>query len=275
MYRYAYKEDLNVVAPLEGNHITKTELLHHQVLQGTPWANLEMHLLALHARWNHAGVMRLLGPESPRTFTILRDPVDLFESLYAYHRMNDTFGVDLKDFVQLIKDRSSSDDVRNQGIFGRNQMAWDLGLDPSSFDDREAVWELIRRMETQFDLVMIADRMEESLVLLRHLLCWPVEDMAHLDRNVRKRELTIQLDLDEREVLRRWLGADAQIYNHFVRIFDSKVKRLSHMGDEVRKLFEANRKMRKRCVLRRVGNEELSGPFQELHNGTMGYLIDE
>ena len=39
------------------------------------------------------------------------------------------------------------------------------------------------KTDDDFDLVMIAERFEESLVLLSELLCWPLEDMVYLKTN--------------------------------------------------------------------------------------------
>lgn len=280
--RHAHREDLNVVIPAEGSYLSKTELFNRSILMDTPWAGLEMDLFTLHNRWNYEEVVALMGQDI-RTFTILRDPVDLFESLYTYYRMNETYNTNLKGFIRLLREdgqpnNQSGGDIlqlRNRDRFGRNQMAWDLGLSPSMFDDVQAVDQLISRLEEQFDLVLLSDRMDESLILLRHLLCWPIDALTHLDRNVRKRELTVKLDSEERKVLKKWLSVDEKIYSHFARLFDAKVSRYPHMADEVQLLSEANRNLRKRCVMKRVGNEELSGGFHEWHNGTMGYLINE
>jgi len=65
--------------------------------------------------------------------------------------------------------------------------------------------------------------MEESLILLRHLLCLSIEDVTSLAMNVRKPELVHELDPEERKVLRTWLRADERIYRHFLTIFDRKV----------------------------------------------------
>jgi hypothetical protein len=47
-------------------------------------------------------------------------------------------------------------------------MAFDLGLPPSQFRNADIVDRFIKRLEETFDLVLIAERMPESLVLLRY-----------------------------------------------------------------------------------------------------------
>ena len=40
-------------------------------------------------------------------------------------------------------------------------------------------------MDAQFDLVLILERFDESLVLLQDLMCWPTEDIVYLKQNER------------------------------------------------------------------------------------------
>lgn len=56
---------------------------------------------------------------------------------------------------------------RRYNKFGLNQMAFDLGLPVNAFRNTVAVDQFIQRLEETFDLVLIAERMSESLVLLR------------------------------------------------------------------------------------------------------------
>lgn len=47
----------------------------------------------------------------------------------------------------------------------------------------------VERVDRDFDLVMLAERMEESLVLMSHLLCWPLEEVLVLKYNARNQEV--------------------------------------------------------------------------------------
>jgi len=38
----------------------------------------------------------------------------------------------------------------------------------------------------EFDFVMIAEHMDESLVMLQDMLCWPLVDFTYLKQNERK-----------------------------------------------------------------------------------------
>ena len=46
-------------------------------------------------------------------------------------------------------------------------MLFDFGLHPHYFDDEARVDQKIKEVNAQFDLVLIADRFKESMVLIR------------------------------------------------------------------------------------------------------------
>ena len=61
----------------------------------------------------------------------------------------------------------------------KNYMAFDLGFnntDPTP----EYTAAAIQKMDKRFDLVMITDRFEESIILMRDLLCMSEDDVIYL-----------------------------------------------------------------------------------------------
>ena len=219
-----------------------------------------------------------MGPET-RTFSTVRDPVDQFSSLYVFYAMHQVYNTDLKGFVDLLRhNRSQVESIpRRYGRLGRNQIAYDWGYSPSEFGANEQyIMDFIHKIEKQFGLVVIAERMEESLVLLADYLCWPLEYVTHLDLNKRKPERVIKLDDSERETLRKWLNVDNLIYDYFSKRFDEKIKLFdpAYIEQQVKRLRELNEEVQNRCVVAQVGNDKLSGKFKEINDDTLGYMIN-
>ncbi len=77
-------------------------------------------------------------------------------------------------------------------------------------------------MKEKFSLVMLAERMDESLVLLAHRLCLPLYMMAGLNLNARK-EKVLMLQT-ERQVLYQMQQVDLAVYNHFGSKFQEHVE---------------------------------------------------
>jgi hypothetical protein len=243
--------------------------------------------------------MTLLREDIP-AFTIVRDPVQGFESMFHFldPKLHKFYGVkDIHDMILIIQSRSPLTNQtlsrRMDGVIGRNQMAWDMGLSPEIFDDEIVITKEIERLDREFDLVMVANRMEESLVLLKHLLNWPLENVVHLNLNRRKPEKSSVLSVEEREVLSDWLAADVRIYEHFSRRFEERLAEFnrkhstmpaflsglfemeSAMEREKQLLVEANKQLYNTCVIQELGNENLKGVFQDYNNNIMGFDVNE
>ena len=62
-------------------------------------------------------------------------------------------------------------------------MAYDLGFNNSD-PTPQYVNEAIAAMDARFDLVMITDRFEESIILMRDLLCMSEEDVIYLGTRI-------------------------------------------------------------------------------------------
>ncbi|KAI9559298.1 hypothetical protein GHT06_016087 [Daphnia sinensis] len=294
IFRFAWNNKLNVVLPPNGNYLSTTQLFNHASLNSTKWKDLDFDVFCLHSRWNKEEITKVLR-EEVKTFTIVRDPIDVFVSMFHFQDpVREFYGVkDIHEMVNLIQNASAS--VLNKrwlGFVGRNQMAWDMGLSPDIFDDADAVNKEIERLDSEFDLVMVASRMNESLILLKHLLNWPLQNVIHLNLNRRRPEKqSPSLSKDERKVLTDWLAADVQIYEYFSRRFDERVAQFnrqqstfltgtlfnfdSAMKIQTQLLEKANEELYKRCVLQEVGNEKLSGKFKEINNNIMGFVINE
>ena len=158
--RHAYRHGLNVALPKTGNYASKFNLFNRlNVTSDTPWGHLDMDVFTLHSRWNYNEVIGLMGP-SVRTFSILRQPVDLFLSLFSYSKLHYNYKTDLKGLIKLFLENPRKIpkilQKRSYGFVGRNQIAWDWGFDPKDFDrltDSDFIQQRIAKLDSEFHLV--------------------------------------------------------------------------------------------------------------------------
>ena len=139
--------------------------------------------LAVHMVWHQGEVEKVLG-EGAKFVTILRHPVDQFESMFSYYDLAKVFHMDIERFVEVYVDGgrevgwipSQPQMPRFQGSLGRNQQLWDLGLRDTS--QPAVVRARVEELDRAFRMVMVAERFDESLVLLGDLLCWPLANLT-------------------------------------------------------------------------------------------------
>ena len=132
-------------------------------------------VFAAHGRWNSAETKSLI----PGAFslTILRDPVDTFESFYSYMNVDRRLNMDINQFAASLEGRQETNmslDVAR----GRNKALYDLGLDPEEMFEQENVLSKIRSLDQEFDQVLILERLEESLVMMAQNLCWSLDQVS-------------------------------------------------------------------------------------------------
>lgn len=133
--------------------------------------------------------------------TILRNPVEQFESSYIYYRMGYYYKMSFNTFVQKQVGKWSSRAIYNlclpfrmaenpevayikrfNDFRGVNQQIYDLGFPKHSMNDTDAIKRHIGMLDTQFDLVLITERFDESLAVLGIKLGLEPKDLAYLTK---------------------------------------------------------------------------------------------
>ncbi|XP_037089717.1 galactose-3-O-sulfotransferase 2-like [Pollicipes pollicipes] len=229
LFRFAARHEIFLVLPASGEYIS-TEPFRVEDVCLVPSYRIGYNMLNLHTRWNHAEVRRIL-PKDTVYFSVLRDPVGQFLSMFRYLEMDRFVTIEAFASGEIPEQRLS-------GFFGRNQMLWDFGLSAEELTDERRIRQKIIEIERDFDLLLIADRMDESLVLLRELLCWPPLYMVSMRLNSLMASSELPAGQDTRTRLATWLKGDYMLYNHFYQRFEERVQRfgVNNMRKEVKKL---------------------------------------
>lgn len=191
-------------------------------------------MLCSHVRYNRAVLERVM-PNDTVYVTILRDPVKHFESTFSYMEFSDILGISnetdpLETFFDspndvlvnyvLTKDlRINSDRLK----LIRNGMFFDLGMKSSDFDDSAKIQAAIQRLDNEFDLVLLTEYFEESMVMLKNLLCWTTEDMIHFNLNQRHQSERRNISSDLAKKIHQWNRADTALYEYFRDVFLRKL----------------------------------------------------
>lgn len=251
LFRFAQRNNLTVALPVQScghqfcyPHTFSAHFVHPHTLPP--------NIITNHMRFNKAELQRLM-PKNTIYITIMRDPSTMFESSFTYYyhycqsfkRVRDgnleTFLEDPWRYYQP-KDKNS--------MHARNTLAFDLGLDKDrSGDDEEYVQASLAELEKVFSLVMIAEYFDESLVLLRHLLSWDLDDILYLKLNMRSAGSKQSVTAGLASEIRAWNSLDARLYDHFNASLWRKISTigLACVAREVQLLRQNQEKLMKSC----------------------------
>ncbi|CAL8242039.1 unnamed protein product [Merluccius merluccius] len=251
LFRFAERNNLTVALPMQS--------CTHQFCYPRTFTSHFVHphtlppsIITNHMRFNRAELQRLM-PTDTVYITILREPSSMFESLFSYYNQycqsfkrvpNSSLEAFLEDPWSYYRPNEKD------SMYARNTLTFDLGGDkdrpPADAGYAQA---FVAEVERVFTLVMIAEHFDESLVLLRHLLSWDLDDVLYVKLNMRTPGSKRSLSPDLPAKIRQWNALDARLYDHFNA---SLWRQLSAMGPacvarEVRLLRKAQERLVRSC----------------------------
>ena len=135
-------------------------------------------------RFNLSRVQKVM-PKDSLFVSILREPGEVFESSFHY------FYEIVPSFNKLPQNELNSTEIwlnnaskyfdseKRTGFWfiAKNHMMYDFGFDPMMENDNRTR-AAIEAIDKTFDFIMISNYMDESLVLLADILCWPLADVS-------------------------------------------------------------------------------------------------
>ena len=184
--------------------------------------------------------------------TILRDPITRFESQFFFERFDRIFKLENasnpilefhKDFVSLTS-RGYGWRVANKLLLLRNGMLFDLtGINfLRTIYNKTDFNHHIKTINHIFDLVMITEYFDESLVLLMKLLGWGMLDIVYMKKVVRNSTHSVLLTKETKTMISEQNKGDIELYQYFK---DSFWKQVENYGKEFERDVEVFRKLNK------------------------------
>ncbi|MCJ8731306.1 hypothetical protein PDJAM_G00198110 [Pangasius djambal] len=251
-FRFAERNNLTVALPVthcEHQFCYPRIFSSHFVHPHTMPANI----VTSHLRFSRSELQRFM-PNNTIYITILREPGAMFESLFSYYNQYcDTFKRVPNGSLEAFLDNPWAyyRPQDKDSMYARNTLTFDLGGDKDrpSADVVRYVKRFAAEVEYVFSLVMIAEYFDESLVLLRHLLSWDLEDVLYIKQNMRMPSSKGNFSEAQLSKIREWNAIDAMLYDHFNA---SLWRQLNELGldcvaREVKLLRHAQDQMIRRC----------------------------
>ena len=218
----------------------------------------EAKIFVSHIRFNKRPVNSVFPKPEAKYITIVRHPVSQFRSGWFFysipnltHIPGNTANAFLKssDALQEIQKRLNKTKFPERFFHFSNSNLYDMGLEQENIKDMKLVESYIDKMEREFDLVLITEYFDESLILLKRLLCWELQDIVYIKLRSDYKKINFEKDV-EKNIL-TWNRADAILYDHFNKTFWRKVRQAGSTFDEELKTFRRiNQEYQESCTIK-------------------------
>ncbi|XP_066263308.1 galactose-3-O-sulfotransferase 2-like [Branchiostoma lanceolatum] len=199
LQRYAIDHELTVMVPtctmcaLSWPTYPEPEM-YHQSKDG------KYNALVHHTRYNKTWMESMFPPDTAY-ITLMREPFSHLKSVFNYYHLSGKL-------IQRNERRSTRDGniiqmflkspFEHRYVIGykhcevtfertRNFQAFDLGYKLEWAEDAGRAERFLADIERDFTLVMVLEHLDESLVLLRRLMCWEMKDILY-DKNQPKKQ---------------------------------------------------------------------------------------
>ncbi|XP_014725814.1 PREDICTED: galactose-3-O-sulfotransferase 2-like [Sturnus vulgaris] len=216
----------------------------------SPHSPRRFNILCHHMRFLQPEVQKVV-PSSAVYFSILRNPVQLMESSFVYYKGASAFSRvrSLEEFLR--QPHRYYDPTRGDRHYARNLMTFDFGFNPDGDVSPERVQLMLRAIEASFDFLLISEYFDESMVLLKEMLCWDLDSVVSFPLNSRDSSTKSSLPESAVEKLKAWNRLDWEIYSHFNRTFWARIERDiggARLRRELRALRERRAELARTCL---------------------------
>ncbi|CAM1154638.1 GAL3ST1 (predicted) [Pycnogonum litorale] len=278
LMRYGISRDLNFVLPPESNYLgykgTGSEF-NRSFVDARLRRVGRFDILCHHARFNAPEMASVMKRDSMYV-TILRRPTELFESLFHYSYFDYIYNTTLEDFLSDYRKMKLYGGDRLYFHLGFNQSLFDLGFNSVGSTTTEQLDDAIDIIARKFDLVMITELFDESLILLKNKMCWRTEDIVNFKQNVRSESSKRRPSSKVVDRLAELNSGDFVLY----RFFESKLLGMidefgaERMRNELTELNRLNDRWSNRCVQDRKMNRFMADESRRgYHYDAIGYEI--
>ena len=228
LYRFALQRHLNIMLPWHSNIISEGGKLWIRNVMPLPRVGSHFDILCNHLVFHEDSIRRNL-PADVRFIGIVREPFQQFVSAFLYYRtqfrlryLQQIRGAD--PIATYLQNPAMLEAKSSQNSYTHNRMSLDFGMQPLRMNDERYVADYVNYLNRTFHLVMVSERFDESMVLLKRLLGWRLQDVIYIKNNVFASKHLRQYTEEEKAAHRQFNAADYALYEHFSQLFQRKVE---------------------------------------------------
>ncbi|XP_077995014.1 galactose-3-O-sulfotransferase 3-like [Glandiceps talaboti] len=211
------------------------------------------NIMASHLYYNRPAMEEIV--QNGKYITIIRSPFARFKSGFYFKRRDTLLPNSSNLFEEHVK--------RRYDRFLRKGESLKIYLPRFRLlesEDETLLASELQRLDKELDLVMLTEYYDESLVLLRKLMCWQFEDIVYFPMKVHG-VYQPPITTDIANMVQEFSADDVKFYEYFNDTFWDKVK--NYDGDfsaDLTKFRKIQDNVRRRCC-----NDKESPPCNLLH----------
>jgi len=216
--------------------------------------------------------------------TIVREPLSMMQSFYSYENWNLCYKKTLREIIAGFPHQTVICKVN-----AYNPMMFDMGFPVKKHSSSlKAIDEYIGMLDKRFNLVMIVEYFEESLIILRDMLGWSNEDILSFAVNFRKstngsfENVAMEgVDMSDDEESKAFLYeksiADAKLYYHFKSKLEATIEANRTYFTKEKLNFQAvKQRWMEFCIKSTMPNDSVRDKrFKGFGNFVYGYALSE
>ncbi|XP_041366894.1 galactose-3-O-sulfotransferase 2-like [Gigantopelta aegis] len=222
MMRFALSRNLSIMIPrrIRNSFSQQSTLRADLILDYSPGTVYD--IACNHVVFEKKKIIQFMPPDTVFIGTV-RHPFSQFRSAFLYYR-NTYYLKYLQDIpgpnpmlTYLKNPLRYETNISKYLSFTNNRMSLDYG---ATVQDTEAMKRYVDRLDQDFHLILLVERFNESLVLLKRLLGWKTKDILHIPQKRYRGPTVIKSQLLE-SLHKKWARLDYILYGHFKQKFES------------------------------------------------------
>ncbi|XP_044146942.1 galactose-3-O-sulfotransferase 2-like [Bufo gargarizans] len=231
-------------------------------------------IMCHHMRFQLTEVEKVM-PKDTFYFTIMRNPVSVMESSFSYYKALDIFAKAYSLEEYLKNPHKYYNQTSKSSSFGKNLIAFDLGLDHNVPESQKYFEMAQKSIEIMFNLVLITEYFDESLILLKDALCWSFDDVLSFPLNSRNNTNQKNLSEETQEKIIMWNQLDWQLYVYFNKTFWKKVDNFGRdrMQSEVQELRKRRTAQSEICLQGQVDSNKIEDTFLRPYQAGLSKIL--
>ena len=285
LLRFALARNLSVLLRKRGHNIDEqsSHILHDEMLPH-PYGKRKFDILCSHLIYNHEEIAHYFRDDTVRV-AILREPMKQAISALVYYaskwpvpQITDGIAKYPKDpingFIRNPEDFYQPHEVKGPlSCHTNNRMSLDLGLNHLKMDanksNKTKVQEFVRKVHEEFDLVLITEYFDASMVWLRRHLRWSLKDIIYIRSNTEK-DLGLPANSPLRhrpnvtpevtQKFRQWAVFDYALYDHFLHVFLEAIKAEPKFEEELKFYKQIKADVNRFCLNKHTRLENMLVP---------------